>query len=119
MGIGRTALVTTCVDATRRQFRQDLVQLAEADQRFAPDDGNVYRLLSVDDGQDAVDQLLALIVRDLPKCDVSAQMIVAVSVTARTPEWTLARDFDRKGGAVPAEDLPPRSNNAFHPTILT
>ena len=52
IGIGRTALVTSCVWMPRcGEHRQQRVQLAEADQRLAADDREVERLVLVDQAQ--------------------------------------------------------------------
>jgi hypothetical protein len=48
------------VDAARGQLRQDVVQLAEPDERLAADDRDVNRLLLVDHGEDAIDEFLPL-----------------------------------------------------------
>ena len=78
------------------QRRQDLVQLAKADQRLAADDRDVQRLVLVDQSHEPIDELLALVVADLPQRDAAAQMLVAVGVTARAAQRTLAGDFDRQ-----------------------
>jgi hypothetical protein len=51
----------------------------------------------VDDFQNAVNQFLALAVPQLAERCFAAQMIVIVSVTARTAERTFSCDFNREG----------------------
>jgi hypothetical protein len=55
-----------------------------------------------DDAEDAIDQRLALEVANFAQGDTAAKVLVVVGVAAGTPERTLARDFNRKGGTVPA-----------------
>jgi hypothetical protein len=51
----------------------------------------------IDDLKNAVDQLLALAVPQFAESGFAAQMIVIVSVTARTAERTFSCDFNREG----------------------
>src|SRR5437016_11594553 len=82
------------VNVTAGQLRENRSELAKPDQRFAADDRYVQRPLSIDQGEHAVNQLLAFEVADFAECDVAAEMIVAVGVTARTPQRTFTRDFN-------------------------
>src|SRR5450759_3269703 len=106
------------VDAALGELRQDGVLLTEAHQLLAADDRNLDGVLLVDDGEEAVDQFLSFVVGDLAERDVAAEVCVTVGVAAGTPERAFARDLDRQGGAVPAQDLPPRGDNPFHSAIL-
>ena len=94
--------------------RQNLLQLAEPDERLAADDRDVNRLLLVDDRENAIDEFLSFVVGDLSERDVAAEVLVAVGVAARAAERAFARDFDREGGIVAAEDASPRGDDAFH-----
>ena len=65
--------------------------------------------------QDAIDQLLALVVGDLAQRDVAAEVIVAVGVAAgQRSGHSRVISIDREG-SIAAQDLPPRGDDAFHP----
>ena len=100
------------------ELRQNDVQLAETDQRLAADDRDVNRVFFVDDRQDAIDQFLSLEIGDLAQRDVTAEVLVAVGVTAGAAKRAFPRDLDRQGGPIASEDLSPRGDDAFHPAIL-
>ena len=102
------------VNPARGKQRQDRVQLAIADERFAADDRHVQRLVPIDQRDDAVDELLALEVADLPQRDLAAEVIVAVGVAAGASQRAFARDLDGKGRGISAEDAAPCSEDAFH-----
>ena len=53
------------VNAARRQGRNDLFELAVPHQRLTADDRHVKRLVAIDQGLDAVDELLTLEVAHL------------------------------------------------------
>ena len=58
-GIGRTALVTTCVwTPIAGELRQQHVQLAKPHERLAADDRQVQGLVATDQVEHAVDELL-------------------------------------------------------------
>jgi hypothetical protein len=74
--------------------------------------------MRVNQRKKTVDEFLTLEVADLPKSHLTAEVVVAVSVTAWTLEGTFAGDLNREGRNVTAKDSPPRGDNAFHlPTI--
>jgi hypothetical protein len=66
----------------------------------------VERFVTIDKGQDAVDQLLAFEVADLTKRQVATEMVVAVGVAAGTAERTFAGDFDGHRRRVAGKDPP-------------
>jgi hypothetical protein len=70
--------------------------------------------MCIDQRKETIDEFLALEIADLSKCDLTAEVIVAVGVAAWTSEGTFAGNLDRKGGAITAKDSPPRGDNAFH-----
>ena len=107
-GIGRTALVTTCdVHAHRGELRQQHLELAKSHERLAADDRQMQRPMPAHDVEHAVDELLPLVVGQLPQHDVAAEMRVAVGVAARTTQRTFARDFDGEIRPVPLKNEAP------------
>src|SRR5690606_33559709 len=102
------------VEAAGRQLRQQLVELPEPHQRLTADDGDVYRLVAIDERVHAVDERLPLEVAHLPQRRRAAEVIVAVRVAAGTTEGTLTGDFDRQGRWIPTENPPPRREYPFH-----
>ena len=102
------------VDAALGHPRQNLVQLAIADQRLAAHDRHVQRPIPVEQREHAVDELLALEILQLAQLDVAAEVIVAVRVAARTRERALASNFDRQIWLITAKDPSPRPDNTFH-----
>ena len=94
-GIGRTALVTTCTWTPMPvEPRQQHVELAVAHERLAADDRQVQRPHPAHHVHHAVDQRLALVVRQLAQDDAAAEVLVAVRVAARTSQRTLTRDLE-------------------------
>jgi hypothetical protein len=79
----------------------------------------VKRALSIDEGQDAVDQLLTFEIADFAERELAAEMIVAVRVAAGTAQRTLACDFDGKCRYIANENSTPGWNNPFHPTNIS
>src|SRR5947209_13492089 len=82
------------MNVTAGQLRKNRAELAEPHQRFAADDRDVQRPLSIDQGEHAVNQLLSLEVADFAERDFAAEMFVAVRVAARTPQRAFTGDFD-------------------------
>ena len=116
-GIGRTALVTTCMcTPIAVSCGSSDLELAESHERLAADDRQMQRPPLLDEIEHAVDEFLSLVVGELAQHDVAAEMRVAVRVTARTPERTLARDLDRQIRAIPLQDPAPGLDDgtAFH-----
>jgi hypothetical protein len=85
-----------------------------ANERFAADDGQVQRPVLVDEREDAVDQRLAFQVADIAERDRSTEVIVAVGITARAAERTLAGDFNREVRSIAKQNLAPSANHALH-----
>src|SRR5688572_7804374 len=106
------------INAALGEPRQDVVELSKPDQRFAADDRDMDGPMRVDQLQEAIDELLALVVADLAQCDATAEVFVAVCVTTWTAERALAGDFNGERWTVPLQYPSPSSKNAFHgPTI--
>jgi hypothetical protein len=82
------------VNAPVDQERHERFQLSKSHEGLAADDRKMQRAMARDDIEDAVDELLALEVGELPQHDVAAEMRVAVRVASGTPERTFAGDFD-------------------------
>ena len=101
------------VDAARGQDRQQRVELAVADERFAADDRQVQRAMAIHEREHAVDERLALEVAQLAQPEVAAQVIVAVRVAAGAVQRALARDLDRERGRVAAEYPSPGRQDPF------
>jgi hypothetical protein len=112
--MSRTALVTICHDARLRQQREQYIQLVEAHQRFATDDGEMDRAMAIDEREHAIHELAALEIADFTQGDSAPQMIVAVGVAPGTVQRALARDFDRQGGCVTSENIAPRHDHRLH-----
>mgnify|MGYP003694771159 CR=1 FL=1 len=91
------------VDAAGGQDRQQRVELAIPDQRFAADDRQVQRAMAIHEPEHAVDEGLALEVAQLAQAEVAAQVIVAVRIAAGAMQRALARDLDRERGRVASE----------------
>ena len=70
--------------------------------------------MRVNQRKKTIDKFLSLEVADLSKCDVAAEMVIAVGVTAGALEGTFAGNLDRKGRTIAAKDSPPCGDNAFH-----
>jgi hypothetical protein len=70
--------------------------------------------MTIGEGEHAVDQFLTFEVAYLTECDVTAEMIVAVGITARAMQRALARDLDGKRRRVATQDSAPRGEDAFH-----
>ena len=114
------------MNLARGKLRQDLSELAVANQRFTTDDRHVERPVAIDERHEALHELVALVVVQASQRDVAAEMIVAVGVAAGTTERTLARDLDRDVRAVARKDAAPclndfaRANVSRHvPPIMT
>ena len=90
-----------------RQLRQNLVKLAIADERLTADNRHVERTMAIDEGHEARDQLVALVVGEAAQRHATAKVIVAVGVTSGTTQRTFARDLDRDVRAVARKDAAP------------
>ena len=102
------------VNPAFRQQRQQRVQLAVADERLAADNRQMKRPVPIDEREDAVDELLALEVADLPQRQLPAEVVLAVGIAARTLQRTLARDLDGKRRRVSRQHATPRGKNPVH-----
>ena len=82
----------------------------------------MQRAMTVDQAENAVDELLPLVVADLAEGDLTAQVIVAVGVAPRAMQRTLARDFDGERRTVATENPAPRGEQGpeqiFHRSIV-
>src|SRR5262249_42523055 len=94
--------------------RQERVELAIADERLAPDQRDVQRAMAIDEGENAVDELLPLVVAHFAQRELAAEMRVAVRIAAGTLQRTLARDLDRERRPVAGEDPAPRGEQTPH-----
>src|SRR5262249_43633219 len=101
------------VNSARGEEREKRVQLAISNERFAADNGQVERPVMIDERADALDQFLSLEIRDLAQRNVSAEVVVTIGVTPRTPQGTLAGNFDRKRRMMPGENSAPGGNKTF------
>src|SRR5207247_5167620 len=63
----------------------------------------------------AVDQLLSLEVPHLTQSGRTTKVVLAVRVTARTPQRALSGDLDGEGRRVAAQDAGPGREDAIHP----
>jgi hypothetical protein len=88
------------VQPARGELRQQLVQLTEANQRLAADDGDVDRPVAIDQRVHSVDQRLALEVADLAQSGHATQVIVSVCVAAGAAQWALTCDLDGERGRI-------------------
>ena len=75
------------------QPRQDLPELSKTHERLAADDRHVERMVLLDQRLKALDELVSLVVGDLPQRDAPAEVLVSVRVAPRAAQWTLARDL--------------------------
>ena len=69
-----------------------------------------------DELDDAVDERLSLEIAQLAQGEAAAEMLVAVRVTARAAQRTLARDLDRERRRVAGENSTPGLHNPVHRT---
>jgi hypothetical protein len=95
------------VDAHPGERRQQHLELAESHERLAPDDGEMHGPVPAHEIEHAVDQLLALEIRQLPQDDVPAEVGVAIGVASRTPQRAFPRDLDREVGLIALENQAP------------
>src|SRR5262249_41900985 len=107
------------VYSARRKEREERVQFAVPNKRFAADDRQVKRPVMIDERANALDQLLAFEIRDLAERNLSAKMVVTVRVTSWTPQGTLARNFDGKRRTMPGQNSAPGGNDTFHRILGT
>jgi hypothetical protein len=84
------------VDPALGETGQNRIELAEPHQRFAADDREMKRLVLIDQLEELVDQLLALVVANLTERDAAAEMLVVVCVATGAAQRTLASDFNRE-----------------------
>jgi len=68
--------------------------------------------MGTDQIEDSLDERIASPVAELSESDLTAQVEIAVGVTAGTLERALVRDLDREHGGTPAQDLPPGGGNS-------
>jgi len=102
------------IESTLRKLGQQHVELAITHQRLTADERHVQRLEPIDDVDNAVDQRLALSIRERPQRLAAAEMVVAVRVASRTTERAFPRDFDGEIRAESGKDFAPGSDDAFH-----
>jgi hypothetical protein len=70
--------------------------------------------MGLDQRKKSIDEFLTFEIADLAKRHVTAEVIVAIRVTAGTSEGTFAGDLDRQGRTITAKDSSPCGDNAFH-----
>src|SRR6478735_6256090 len=107
------------VDAAIGETRQDFVQLPKAHERLTADDREMQGFVFVDQGEEAIDELLALEVAHLPKRDAAAEVFVAVCIAPRAPQRALASDFNREGGTITCEYAAPGREDTFHHATIS
>src|SRR5450631_1408400 len=88
--------------------REKHLQLAVAHQGVATHQGEVDRLLAIDDGEDAADQVVAFVIGQLAQVHpAGAQMFRLVRVTTGAPQGALAGDFDGECWLLASENAGP------------
>lgn len=75
--------------------------------------------MTIDELDDAVDQLLALEVAHLAQGELAPQVIVAVGVASGAAQWTFAGDLQRQGRRIAAQNSTPRGKNPFHRATIS
>ena len=97
-----------------RHARQNLAELAKAHERLAADDGDVERLVLLEEREHRVDELLTLEVLQLAQRDLAAEMVAAVRITAGAGERALARNLYREVRLIAGKNPAPRPDDSFH-----
>src|SRR5215472_606467 len=104
------------VNASGIELREQLRDLAVADQRVAADDREVQRTVFIHQGEQALHQFLASLVMKLPQVH-TAYMSFFVGVTSGTAQRTLPRDFNGERRPSAAQDAFPGLNDFAGPHI--
>src|SRR5580658_1106770 len=82
------------VAAPRAQNGQHAAQLAMADQRLTTHQGNLNRVVALDQAQDSVDQIVTAKIAHVGKTRSVTEMRVTIRVATRATERTFPRDLD-------------------------
>ena len=108
LGIGRTALVTSCV-CTPRCASCGRIALSSLylTSGSPPTIDTCSGLVAIDERHETGDELVALVVGEPAQRDVAAKMLVAVGVAARTAQRTLLGDLDREFRTIARENTAP------------
>src|SRR5262245_10102697 len=92
------------------EHRQDRTQLTIADERLAADDRYVQRLVTIDECNEARDELVTLVVGETAQRHRASEMLVAVGVASGTSQRAFLGNLDRKTGTTARENPGPRLN---------
>jgi hypothetical protein len=84
---------STTLDLRQKQFK-----LAVAHERITSHEGDMKRLVIVDDGQHFFYQLVSLEIGELAKLGCASKMGRVERITARAAQGAFFGDFDGKGG---------------------
>ena len=107
------------MDALLRQPGEDNAKLTVANKRLAANNRNVQRTMAFDEGHEALDELVALVVREPSEGDVAAEVVVAVRVAARASKRTFLCDLYREIRTVPLQNPPPCLDHISRVQALT
>jgi hypothetical protein len=93
------------------QNRENAAEFLVTDERFAAYKRNVNGLVFADEIDYAVDESVAAKIVELSKSGFTAEVRVAIGITAGTGKRAFASDFDGKHGDFTGEDIPPGREN--------
>ena len=94
-GMGRTALVTSCVCMPRSAIRGKIwLSSLYLTSGSPPTIETCSGLRAIDQRHESRDQLIALVIGQPSERDVAAEMLIAVGVATRTPQRALLGDLD-------------------------
>ena len=114
-GMGRTALVTNCVCRPRAAISGSKASSSRKRTSGSPPISEtwmgLWRSIKV---EDAVDQVVALQVADLPKRDASPEVFSAVGVTPWAPQRAFAGQFNRQIRAITLQYPSPSGEDPLH-----
>jgi hypothetical protein len=82
------------VDVASVDLGEEHLQLAVTNEWVSSDEGDMQRLLSIDNGEDVPDEVVSLEIRELAKLGFAAEMSGIEGVAAGTTKWALFGDFD-------------------------
>jgi hypothetical protein len=78
-----------------------------ADEGFAADEGEVDRVVALNQIEDAVDQIVATEIGKVAELGFAAEMRIAVGIASGTAQGTFASYFNREKRDFPAKDFAP------------
>jgi hypothetical protein len=96
------------VDTARLNLRDELLEFAVADEGIAANEGDVQRLPLVEQGEDAVDQLISAKVGELGQQSVVAEVSGVECVAAGATQRAFFSDLDGVMGRDRTRSLPRR-----------